>query len=198
MQINQETESEVVKKPLIKTQKDWIVHYNNKGEKFFSAADAYRAAKEEKKAVMESVAKNCKDRWELTSTQINYKEDEYADIIHDAGSTIVNPKIIQNVKIPHYDGVEAKQDETTEKFLQALFNTEDRIDEILRVMKRYDPSRRLFIWTPDKSLRASRPVRSVELSFGDFGRFDVYGDDWLDGWSGFSRGVKVKSAKQTE
>ena len=197
MQINQETESEVVKKPLIKTQKDWIVHYNNKGEKFFSAADAYRAAKEKKKAVMESVAKNCKDRWEITSTQIHYKVDEYADIIHDAGSTIVEPKIIQNVKIPHYSGVETKQDETTEKFLQALFDTEDKTDEILRVMKRYDPSRRLFIWTPDKSSRASRPVRSVVLDFNNFDGFDVDGC-WLGGDNGFSRGVKVKSAKQTE
>ena len=46
MQIKKESECEVVKIQLKKTQKDWVEYFNNKGEKMISAADIYRVAKE--------------------------------------------------------------------------------------------------------------------------------------------------------
>ena len=39
MQINKEPECEVIKEKLKKTQKDWIPHFNNKGEKMISVPD---------------------------------------------------------------------------------------------------------------------------------------------------------------
>lgn len=195
MQIDNEAESEVVKKELVKTQQDWISHFNNLGKKMISVPDIYRAAKEEKKALMESFAKNFKERRIITSTGIDYGKGE---ITHDVESTIVKSKTIKVQKIPDYDWEKVRNDKETENFLQAFFDTKDDIDEILRVMKKYDPKRNLYLWTPNELGRKLRPLRSVCLYFDSFDRFGVGCSFWVDGGTGLSRGVSVPSAKQTQ
>jgi hypothetical protein len=196
MQINKEAECEVVKKKIRKTQKDWIDYFNNKGEKMISAPDIYKIAKEENKSIIESLKQDFKDSWEVTSTRIIYNKDNLeAEIIHDADSKISKPKSYK-VTIPEFDD-EAKQDEETEKYLQALFDTKDDITTILKVLKRFDKDRKIYLWTPSQSSRKDKQVRSVVLYFYVFDRFGV-GGDWFGDGDGLSRGVIVNSAKQTK
>jgi len=198
MNINKEAECEVVKKQIQKTQKDWIKYFNKKGEKMISAADIYQLAKEENKGLIESLQKDFKDMWVITSTRVIYNKDDLnAEIIHDADSTIVKPKVYGNIKIPDY-GEEAKENPDTEAYLQALFDTEDKIDIILKILKRFDSNKKIYLWTPSQSSRRDKQIRSVGLDFDFLDRFDVDGDNWFGDYCGFSRGVLVSSAKQSK
>ncbi len=197
MQINKEPECEIVKKQIRKTQKDWIPYFNEKNLKMISAPDIYSVAKKGNKSILESLKKDFQESWEVTSTQIVYNKNNLtAEIIHDAGSTIVKPKKYK-VKVPVFDG-EFKQDSETEKYLRALFDTKDSLDTILKVLKKFGKDRQLRLWTPDQSSRKSKQVRSVVLCFYDFDRFIVNGNNWFDSSNGFSRGVIIDSAKQTK
>ncbi len=197
MQINKEHECEVVKKSISKTQKDWIEYFNNKGEKMISAPDIYKVAKKGNTKLIESLKKDFKDNWEVTSTRIIYnKKNLKAEIIHEGGSKIVKPKKYK-VKVPILDG-DFEENKETEKYLQALFDTKDSIDKILKTLKKFGKDKKLQLWTPDQSSRRNRPIRSVGLYFSDFGRFGVDGVGWFDGSVGLSRGVVVDSAEQTK
>ncbi len=197
MQINKEAECEVIKKPMQKTQKDWIPYFNSKGEKMISAPDIYKIAKKENKAIIESLKKDFEDSWEVTSTRIIYNKDNLnAEIIHDAESKVVKSKKCK-IKIPVLDG-DFEENKETEKYLQALFDTKDNIDKILKTLKKFGKDRKIRLWTPSQSNRKKRQVRSVDLYFGNFGRFVVDGDSWFVNNSGLSRGVIIDSAKQTK
>jgi hypothetical protein len=197
MKINKEPECEIIKKQMRKTQKDWIEYFNSKNTKMISAPDIYKAAKKENKAIIESLKKDFEDSWEVTSTRIVYNKDNLnAEIIHDAESNIIKPKKYK-VKVPVLDG-DFKQNSETEKYLQALFDTEDSIDKILKVLKKFGKDKQLKFWTPSQSSRKDKQVRSVELYFYNFGRFSVSGGSWFVNYDGFSRGVIIDSAKQTK
>jgi hypothetical protein len=197
MQINKEPECEIIKKQMRKTQEDWIKYFNSKNTKMISAPDIYEAAKKENKAIIESLKKDFEESWEVTSTRIVYNKDNLsAEIIHDAESNIVKSKKYK-VKVPVLDG-ELKQDSETEKYLQALFDTKDSIDKILKVLKKFGKDRQLRLWTPSQSSRKGKQVRSVDLCFYGFGGFDVSGSDWFDVSDGCSRGVIIDSAKQSK
>ncbi len=197
MQINKEHECEVVKKSMKKNQKDWIDYFNNKGEKMISAPDIYRVAKKGNKTLIESLKEDFKDSWEVTSTRIIYnKKNLQAEIIHDADSKIAKPKKYK-VKVPILSG-NFEENKETEKYLQVLFDTKDSIDKILKTLKKFGKDRKIRLWTPSQSSRKDKEFRSVELYFGGFGRFDVYGYVWFVVSEGFSRGVIIDSAKQTK
>ena len=108
MQINNEAETQVIKKKISKTQKDWIPHFNAKGEKMISAPDLYNLAKENNKEILKSIQEDFEE-YVVTSTRINYMKDSLdAEIIHDFGSTVVKPKSI-NVKVPVYVGEKTRE-----------------------------------------------------------------------------------------
>ena len=193
MQINKEPESEIVKKPMKKTQKEWIKHFKGKNPKMISAPDIYGV---ENKEVIKSLIKDFKDDIEFTNSTIIYdKNSLYADIIHDKDS-IVKEKNYR-VKVPVLNG-NFEENKETEKYLQALFDTKDSIDTILKVLKKFGKDKKIRLWTPDQSGRKSRPIRSVELCFIDFDGFYVIGYDWFGNNEGYSRGVIIDSAKQTK
>lgn len=193
MKINKEHECEVVKKSMSKTQKDWVNYFNNKGEKMVSAPDIYRAVNKE---LIESLKGDFEDDWEVTSTRIIYNKDNLnAEIIHDADSKITKPKQYK-VKVPVLNG-NFEENKETEKYLQALFDTKDSLDKILKTLKKFGKDRKIRLWTPTQSQRKDKQVRSVGLYFGDFGRFYVDGD-WFDSSGGYSRGVIIDSAKQSK
>ena len=195
MQINKESECEVVKNKIKKNQKDWIERFNDKGEKMISAPDIYKA---ENKELIESLKEDFEEGWIVTSTRIIYdKKNLNAEIIHDVDSKIARPKKYK-VKIPKLSG-SFKQDSETEKYLQALFDTKDNIDKILKTLKKFGKDKELRFWTPSQSSRESKQVRSVVLCFGYFGGFGVGGCDWFDySGVGLSLGVIIDSAKQTK
>ena len=195
MQINKEPEYKITKTKISKTQEDWIEYFNSKNTKMISAPDIYKAAKKGNKAIIESLKKDFEEDWEVTSTKIIYNKDNLnAEIIHDAESNIVKPKKYK-VKVPVLTG-SFKQDSETEKYLQALFDTKDSIDKILKVLKKFGKDKQLRFWTPSQSSRKDKQIRSVGLSFY-FDGFYV-GGDWFDYDDGFSRGVITNSAKQTK
>ncbi len=197
MQINKEAECKVIKEQMRKTQKDWVEYFNSKNMKMISALDIYKVAKQENKTIISSLKKDFEEHWEVTSTRIIYSKNNLkAEIIHDAGSNIVKPKKYK-IKIPILNG-DFKQDSETEKYLQALFDTKDSLNKILKVLKKFGKDKQLRLWTPDQDSRESKQVRSVDLFFGGLGRFVVSGDYWFDDFLGFSRGVIVNSAKQTK
>ena len=194
MQINKEHECEVVKKSMSKTQKDWIDYFNNKGQKMISAPDIYGAVNKE---LIESLKEDFKGDWEVTSTRIIYnKNNLQAEIIHNADSKIAKPKKYK-VKIPILNG-EFEENKETEKYLQALFDTKDNIDKILKTLKKFRKDKKIRLWTPDQSSRETKPIRSVGLYFSVFVRFNVSGNNWFDYSEGYSRGVIIDSAKQTK
>ncbi len=194
MQINKEHECEVVKKSMSKTQKNWIDHFNNKGEKMISVPDIYRVTN---KTIIESLKEDFKDDWEVTSTRIIYNKDNLnAEIIHNADSKVVKPKKYK-VKVPVLNG-NFEENKETEKYLQALFDTKDNLDKILKTLKKFGKDKKIRLWTPDQSSRKRKPIRSVELYFSGFGGFNVGVDNWFDYSEGYSRGVIVDSAKQTK
>ncbi len=194
MQINKERESEIVKKDMKKTQKDWIKYFNDNNIKMISAPDIYKV---KNKAIIESLKKDFDDNWEITSTRIIYnKKNLNAEIIHNAESSIIKPKKYK-VKVPILSG-DFEQDKETEKYLQALFDTKDSIDKIIKVLKKFGKNKKIRLWTPSQSDRKSRPIRSVELFFGSFDWFGVNGGSWFDYNDGLSRGVIIDSAKQTK
>ncbi len=194
IQINKEHECEIIKKTMEKNQKDWIDYFNNKGEKMISASDIYKATKKE---IIESLKKDFEDNWEVTSTRIIYnKKNLQAEIIHDADSKIAKPKKYK-VKVPVLNG-NFEENKETEKYLQAIFDTKDNIDKILKTLKKFGKDKKIRFWTPPQSSREDKQVRSVELYFSVFGRFGVGGNDWFDYDEGVSRGVIISSAKQTK
>ena len=197
MQINKERESEIVKKELRKAQKDWIDYFNSKNMKMISAPDIYNVAKQENKTIIQSLKKDLEENWEVTSTRIIYNKDNLnAEIIHDVDSKIVKPKKYK-VKIPELNG-DFKEDSETEKYSQALFDTKDNLDKILRVLKKFGKDKELRLWTPNQSSRKDKQVRSVGFYFDVFVRFGVVGDCWFVDDGGLSRGVIVDSAKQSK
>ncbi len=197
MQINKESECEIIKKPIKKTQEDWIQYFNKKAEKMISSPDIYKVGKQENKTIIESLKKDFEDDWEVTSTKIIYNPNNLnAEIIHDVDSTIVKSKRYK-VKIPILSG-ELKENSETEKYLQALFDTKDKLDKILKVLKKFGKERELRLWTPSQSSRRDRQVRSVVLCFVVFVRFVVDGFNWFDVNVGLSRGVIINSAKQSK
>ena len=133
MQINKEHECEVVKKSMQKNQKDWIEYFNNKAEKMISAPDIYKAVNKE---LIESLKEDFKEDWEVTSTRIIYNKDNLnAEIIHNVDSKIVKSKKYK-VKIPILNG-KFEENKETEKYLQALFDTKDSLDKILKTLKKF-------------------------------------------------------------
>ncbi len=197
MQINKEAECETVRTQLEKNQKDWIKYFNNKNTKMISAPDIYTVAKKGNKTILESLKKDFKESWEVTSTQIKYNKKRLnAEIIHDVESKVVKPKKYK-VKVPVLSG-DFKQDSQTEKYLQALFDTKDSISVILKTLKKFGKNKTIRFWTPTQSSRGSKSIRSVGLCFVGFGGFGVGGYGWFGGDIGLSRGVIVDSAKQTK
>jgi len=160
-----------------------------------SAPDIYWAAKFGTDKLIQSLAKDLKDSVIISSSRIVYDTKSFlAEIIHDAESNVVKSKSFK-VEVPYIMGI-AENNPNNEAFLQTLFETKDSFDEIVNNLKRFDKDKILYLWTPSLESRASRPVRAVTLCFGYFGRFDV-GGGWVDDGNGLSRGVLVKSAKQT-
>ncbi len=194
MQINKEHECEVVKKSMSKTQKDWIDYFNNKGKKMISAPDIYKVAN---KGIIESLKKDFKEDWEVTSTRIIYnKKNLNAEIIHNVESKVVKSKKYK-VKVPILNG-NFEENKETEKYLQALFDTKDNLDKILKTLKKFGKDKKIRLWTPNQHDRKKRQFRSVVLFFSGFDWFVVGGYYWFGNVEGFSRGVIISSAKQTK
>ncbi len=182
-----------------RTQEDWIQFFNNKKQRMISSPDVLQLMEENNLIAIESLRKDFKDMWLVTSTQIIYnKEDLSATIIQNAGSTVVKPKETKLKSVPCYDGKKLKDViNTTEglAFLKAILDTNKNVNGIVQFLESISnkDSNRIRIWTPTQSGRKDKQIRSVCLGFGGFGRFDVGASDWFLNYGGYSRGVLLDS-----
>ena len=188
-----------------RTQEQWIEYFNSEKKGMISIPNIFQLVKENNTETIESLRKDFKDYWLVTSTRIVYNENNLsATIIHNADSTVTKQTEIKVKEIPVCRPTYIKELLETDaglSYIRALIDDtkatkEQIINFFVALSGKKDKNIRL--WTPDQSSRNSKQVRSVVLVFDDFGGFYVGGDSWFDDYDGLSRGVIVNSAKQTK
>ena len=185
-----------------RTQEQWIEFFKEKNQRQISMSDIFQIVQDNNTEAIESLRTDFDDMWLVLSDQIIYsKINLSARIIHNAGSKWQKETAVK--EIPY----------CCPTYLKQLLDTDAGLDYIRALLDRPKATKeqityffialsgkkleKIRFWTPSQSERASRTVRSVRLSFYDFGRFDVGGGGWVDYYGGFSRGVIVPSASQT-
>ncbi len=187
-----------------RTQEQAIAYHNKRKESMLSMPDVFQLVKENNTEAIESLRVDFKGVLVTGSRIIYNKENLSAKIIHNADSTTRKPIEIEVKEIPFCNPTYLKELVETESgliYLRALTNRkkstkEKIIDHFVKLSGKKEKNIRF--WTPSQSSRKDKQVRSVELYFSDFGRFDVVGYFWFGNDGGYSRGVIVDSAKQTK
>ena len=186
-----------------RTQEEWIKYFNDEKKSMISMPDVFQIVKKNNTEAIESLRKDFKDYWLITSTRIVYsKENLSAKIIHNADSTVAKPKEINLKEVPECRPTYLKEFlETNEglNYIRALMDnkkaTKEQITKLFVALSG-KKEKNIRFWTPDQDSRKSKQIRSVVLCFVGFVRFDVGGGDWFGDGDGLSRGVIVDSAKQ--
>ncbi|PIN80595.1 hypothetical protein COV11_03750 [Candidatus Woesearchaeota archaeon CG10_big_fil_rev_8_21_14_0_10_30_7] len=177
---------------LCMNQSDFINFFNSVGRIMVSMPDLYEAGKSASKKTLESLRKDFRESWVITSTRIDYEPDSLdATITHYFGSNVVIPNVIK-VLIPKYSSnFNLNNVLNTDEglaFLQAFFNTEDDAETIkttLNKLSNYE-SNNSCILTSDQNSRQSNPTSASGLDCSDV-RFHVDVDVIVN--TGRSRGV---------
>ncbi len=186
-----------------RTQEEWTAFFNTEKKPMISMPNIFQLVKENNTEAIESLRKDFKDYWLVTSTRIIYNSENLsAKIIHNANSNVVKPTEISLKEIPEYRPTYLNKLLETEEglnYVRALLNDKKATKEqIINFFVKLSGKKEKDIrfWTPSQSSRGSKSIRSVDLCFGGFNGFDVDGG-WF-GYGGYSRGVIVDSAKQTK
>ena len=188
-----------------RTQEQWVDYFNEERKAMISMPHIFQLVKENNIEAIESLRKDFKDYWLVTSTRIIYdKNNLSAKIIHNIGSKATKPIEIDLKEIPVCRSTYIKElleTSTGLDYVRALINNKKTTkEEIITffVALSGKKEKNIRFWTPTQSSRKDKQVRSVVLCFGDFDRFIVNGNNWFDSSNGFSRGVIIDSAKQTK
>jgi len=187
-----------------RTQEEWVNFFNKDKKRMVSMPDLFQLVKEDNTETIESLRKDFKDSWLVTSTRIIYDKDNLsAKIIHNANSTVTKPTEITLKEIPVCRPTYLKDLIDTEaglSYIRALINNKATKEQITDFFVKLSgkKEKNIRFWTPSQSSRKDKQVRSVVLYFVGFDRFYGGGDFWFDDNDGFSRGVIVNSAKQTK
>ena len=188
-----------------RTQEQWIKYFNTEKKAMISIPNIFQLVKENNTETIESLRKDFKDYWLVTSTRIIYNRDNLsAKIIHNADSNVVKQTVINLKEIPVCRPTYIKElleTDTGLNYIRALIDnkkaTKEQIINFFTALSG-KKEKNIRFWTPSQSLRAEKQVRSVDLVFDGFGGFDVFGSYWFDYSNGLSRGVIANSAKQTK
>ena len=188
-----------------RTQEQAIAFHNERKECMISMPDIFKLVKEKNTEAIESLKKDFKDYWLVTSTRIIYSKDNpSAKIIHHIDSTVVKQKEINIKQVPVCTPIYIKELLETDaglNYIRALIDdkkaTKEQIVNFFIELSG-KKEKNIRFWTPTQSSREDNQVRCVGLCFGGFGGFDVGGSSWFDDNWGFSRGVIIDSAKQTK
>ena len=188
-----------------RTQEEWINFFNTEKKPMISMPNIFQLVKENNTEAIESLRKDFKDYWLVTSTRIIYDpENLSAKIIHNVNSNVVKPTEITLKEIPECRPTYIKKLLETNaglSYIRALLNDKKATKEqIINFFVKLSgkKEKNIRFWTPSQSSRKSKPGRSVGLNFGVFGWFVVYANVWFGSDVGLSRGVIVDSAKQTK
>jgi len=182
-----------------KTQNVWISWYNEQGKIMASAPDIYNTGKCADEKLLESLRKDFKDYWIVTSTRIIYDKDSLdGRIIHYFGSEVIKPGEITSIKIPIYRGAgiqDVLNDENGLDYLNCLFNIGDDPDDAIKTLENLNgqyKKDKIKIWTPDQDSRRSYSERAAGFYF-DGGGFHISGGSRVGDGGGYSRGVHDSS-----
>ena len=188
-----------------RTQEQAIVFHNEKKEGMLSIPNIFQIVQENNTESIESLRKDFKDYWLVTSTRIIYSPDNLsAKIIHNADSNVIKQTEINVKEVPVCRPTYLRELIETEEglnYIRALLDdTKATREQIISFFMKLSGKKvkDIRLWTPDQSSRKGKQVRSVVLCFDGFGRFSVGGIDWFVNSNGLSRGVIVNSAKQTK
>ena len=187
-----------------RTQEEWINFFNTEKKPMISMPNIFQLVKENNTEAIESLRKDFKDYWLVTSTRIIYNPDNLsAKIIHNANSNVVRQTEINLKEVPVCRPTCIRKLLETDaglNYIRALLNNKKATKEQIVnffVTLSGKKENNIKLWTPLQSSRRGKQVRSVELGFGFVG-FYVDGDCWFGGYYGLSRGVITNSAKQTK
>ena len=179
-----------------RTQEQAIDFHNKRKERMLSMPDIFKLVKEKNTEVIESLRKDFKDYWLVTSTRIIYNQSDLsAKIIHDADSNVVKQTEIDLKEIPVCKPTYIKKLLETDaglSYIKALLNDPKATKEgiiNLFVALSGKKERNIRFWTPSQSSRKEEQVRSVGLYFYGLGRFVVGGGVWFGVYCGLSRGM---------
>ena len=196
-----------------KMQDQWIQYFNalKDGRVFASMPDYYPFFKQLKnsietgddnaasQAVIQSLRKDFKDRWIVSSTRIqngiNPANSLEGKIIHNYGckdTSLVNEEIKE---IPVYSSAgiaEVVQEQKGLEYLRAYFGTNDSAETIIQLMGFVSGKERskIKVWTADTDARSQPTDKVAVLSYGGDG-FHINGDDLLID-RGRARGVRYE------
>jgi hypothetical protein len=188
-----------------RTQEEWINFFNAEKKPMISMPNIFQLIKEKNTEAIESLRKDFKDYWLVTSTRIVYNSDNLsAKIIHNVNSNVVRQTEINLKEVPVCRPTYIRELLETDaglNYIRALLNNKKATKEQIIsffVALSGKKEENIRFWTPSQSSRKDKQVRSVELYFYNFGRFSVSGGSWFVNYDGFSRGVIIDSAKQTK
>ena len=186
-----------------RTQEEWINFFNKEKIPMISMPDIFQLFKNKDITAIESLRKDFDDVWLVTSTQIIYDRNNLsAKVIHNAGSNTRKQIEINIKEIPDYTDKKLLNMLETEaglNYIRALINSKATKEEIIKFFTELSGKKEnnITFYTPTQSQRNDYHVCSVDLFFGNFGGFVVYGVRFGYG-DGLSRGVLVNSAKQSK
>ena len=188
-----------------RTQEEWINFFNTEKKPMISMPNIFQLVKENNTEAIESLRKDFKDYWLVTSTRIIYNSENLsAKIIHNANSNVVKPTEINLKEIPECRPTYLNKILETDKgleYIRALLNdkkaTKEQIINFFVTLSG-KKEKDIRFWTPTQSQRESKQIRSVDLCFFVLNGFCVCGWNWFGNFCGFSRGVILNSAKQSK
>lgn len=171
------------------TQDEWIAYFNERNKRMASISDLYLAGKSNNQKLLDSLRGDFHYRWGVTSTRIEYGDDFNAKIIHNNGSTLIQP-IEHKLIIPEYHPHLLEEVLNTKEglsYLQGLFGTNDSVEQIK------DTLQKLSDYPPDKIVvqsapKSDRPTKRASGFMFNYGYIHVSGG--ING-SGCSRGVRL-------
>lgn len=179
--------------PLSVRRGDHIRRFNELNKVMASMPDLYEAGKTASPEVLESLRKDFKETWIISSTRIHYEKSSLEAVItHYFNSTVTTPQPI-NLLVPFYNGVKLDDVLETEEglhYLQALFNTNDNAETIKKTLEKLSnkKSKDIKVWTPDQNNRKEYQDRAAGFNYYYYCQFLVYGDNCIFS-DGRSRGV---------
>jgi len=168
----------------IKTQKQWISYFNQKGIAMIGAPDVYNLAKGPKD-VLQSFRKDCIGASVLTSTGMDCNSNDLSGaVIQNMGSAIVKQKITKLSIIPVFHfGISlyyALKTNDGLTYMRAIFDTKDNRKQITKTLEDLSQKEadKIAIWTPNKDLRANYSMCAIRFFYCAemSNKFCIYGD----------------------
>ena len=200
----------------VKHQNDWIVYWNSitDGRRFASIADYYQVFRQlsdalktgsdaEKAAAnqsIDSLRKDLRESWLVTSTRIIYQPDSLeARLIHGFGAGNLQQTSGRDLTVPLYWNTPITEVYSTAEglaYLRSLLSTDETgpaIVERLSAVSGYQPQN-IRVWTPSLQdtgylTRSQLPERAVRLGTVNLG-FHLYAGVRPAGGRDRSRGVR--------